>query len=539
MEQNDNFVGSIKWRLFRYEVMMPVQENNDLLEWLYISLIIHQNELKTKSWDSYLEEEQEDAERIIREKFPDLFDEELLKKVKIAAQKDFVADGKLRPTTMDYISSFESLFTERVEVYQVYQDGLTGSVLPDFSDLSFLETRKYQDDNNKLVINVENNLPRPSKRQIVNALRDYKNYTKYIKAEPDDDKEASIDDLVENRIENTDDLFNEPDIYDPDAEVDFETDEYDFDSEEKEFEDENSEQNERKYGLDSGRIMGHSHVIFLDGSKSAIDIQADIYVIDNRIVVDSPFILDSTKRWIEKRLVIAAQNGHFPSLKEYINTIKENYIHEEDKQIENPLENAMVRKSTANQLKYFGNTYKLIESINEDSIKRLLIDADSYLESHYIGYFNTLRKYLEGLIYPIRSWDYSRRSNMTFRDYCNDLEMACKSKGINASPLMSDANFKNWKRMEVDKKGRRHKEPMLKPDLAEILMTNPRMATNKYFYKGFLADVFFLYGIGSNDSHYNKANTRPSPEKNKDDIDKIFNVTQAILGLYEVKNGKE
>ena len=62
-------VDNIVWPFYRYNALIPKQIGADLFVWLYLSLVILQNQQKGLPRDSYTIEVQKEVELTIKDKF--------------------------------------------------------------------------------------------------------------------------------------------------------------------------------------------------------------------------------------------------------------------------------------------------------------------------------------------------------------------------------------------------------------------------------------------------------------------------------------
>ena len=338
-----------------------------------------------------------------------------------------------------------------------------------------------------------------------------------------------------DRLPTEEEIKSEEIVIDPDAEVDvFDISEYDaFDNNGKTQIDIILHEKEIKEEKDTEKKLGKKQIIVLENSKTPFTVLLDLVISETGIEIDSPFS-ESISIWLTSRLNSAVKSEKYPELTAHYEEIKDLYFpaQKEDKK----WEEKYVVKDRASQMTYFGAAYRILNNGDNIGAKKLLCEADEYLLAKHSSYFNTIRQYLESLVYPLRSWDYSRRENYTYTMYCNELEIACKEIGVEPRPLMSMVNFNNWKSMK--KRPDRSDEPSLKPDLAELLMTYSEITKIRSFYPELLNDVFSLFGETSSGSHYrpNKYSTVKFEKAANEDIPKIEKITLVLEEIYEVKN---
>ncbi len=482
---NKQYVGSVRWPFFRYDVLMPPQNENDMFEWLYLSIIVNQNEINKKDTFSYDDTETQSAMKLIKNKFSKVIDDEIFSKIKKKTEEDFVKNNRLTYETTSFLSTFESLFSNDLEVYHVFQDGVTGDVLPNFSDLDYIK-----DSAENSVIQIEDSNPnQPTVSQIRKAIHRYNRL-----------KEETIPEEI---IEETEAII------DPDEEVDFEP--------ESSFEGSGNS----NLGVTTQKRSHNFRVIYLDGTKTKYSVLVNLFVENNEINVEPPFNDELSRCWMTRRMKNAIQSGKSRTLCDYYNELCRKYtVQKSDPDVTYW---QYTKLDIASQLKYFGPCMRLIAIIKNDDLKKLLIKLDDYLVAKSEPYYNTIGQYIECLVAPlVVSSHNTRRESYTFEDYCLELTSVCKLIGINERPLISNNIFNSWKNGWKN----------LKADLAEILMSNDRITKNTQYYQRFLNDIFDLYNKRSQGSHYNK---NSSLMFDPNDAKTLFEVTKVIIELYEVK----
>ena len=80
-----------------------------------------------------------DVQKILTEKFGNVIDGQTLEKIINNAERDFVITIKntegnknrvLKAETFTFIETYENLFSDKLDVKYIYQDAITGEVLP-------------------------------------------------------------------------------------------------------------------------------------------------------------------------------------------------------------------------------------------------------------------------------------------------------------------------------------------------------------------------------------------------------------------------
>ena len=146
MNDQNSFI--IEWPFFEWKAVLPQAIGNDIFVWLYISLLINQNEAAKKGKFTYSQQSRGCVHAILRQKFPQLMNDLLIKDIEKRIEKDFCHVDKfnnlvLKDETLSFINSFEYLFSDEVEVKTIYKDAVTGAVLPFFEDINF---KRYFDE---------------------------------------------------------------------------------------------------------------------------------------------------------------------------------------------------------------------------------------------------------------------------------------------------------------------------------------------------------------------------------------------------------
>ncbi len=482
------FVGQFTWPFFRYDVLMPEQVKTDLFEWLYLSLVVQQNEQRQMARNSYEDTVKYDVRRVLKEKFSSLLDDATIDNIIATTEKEFVLEkegrafsGKyLKDDTFPFLDTYEDLFSSQVTVQRVYQDAICGAVVPCFSDEQPKEERNVE-----FSLQPAKNLGKPTQTQIANA---YKLYNK----------------LNSLGVKQEEIIEEEEYEVDPDAEVDFQP----------QFPEEGSF--EQVSQLDNRKFSAH----FIENSRCRFDLAIGVYADDTRLYIDTPFNVNTTEAWLNKQLKKA--RSLCAELDSYLTELETAHVSLKTAEELGQTADAYVySKGVADQLSKCGDIYRMIEYLPEDfkDLKKLLIVIDKHFVSKYDDYFNKVGKYLECLIRPfIDHSDKEDRQYFDYQQYCDEITYICNQRGVNARPLMSENIFGNWQ------KAWDH----FKADVANLFISNTKMRSNTKLYPSFIQDIFKLYDTRSDGSHY-KPNV--TLQYNESDIEKLYNVTRVIVEL--------
>lgn len=487
MGQNQ-YVGSFTWPFIRYDVLMPQQIRTDLFEWLYLSLVVHQNELRGLDKKSYTKEVRDDVRHTIKQRFSSVLDDTIIDDVILTAEKEFTVkydmqhdSGKcLIDETFGFLDTYEDLFSSQVTVQRVFQDGICGGVVPCFKEDMFVKDAK-KNNNCELQPLVKS---QPTQEQIKKAYLLYNRLSKVAS--------------------NQDDALTETEeFYDEDAEVDFSPEVQDFAPaavEEK----------------SSTKTDFSTH--FIDNSRCEFRLEISVYSDGDKLYIDTPFDSDITLKWMNKRLPQA--RSICEELDKYLKGLESEYTTAKVEKFDDSLQ-FVYRKGIADQMTKCGDIYRLIEHLpaKYDDLKKLLIDVDKQFASKHKSYFNSLGAYLECLLsqFVDRS-DIAARQNYDYNQYCKAIEYICKNLGVSDRPFLSENIFRSWQ------KGWVH----FKADLASIFLVNTKMQNNAKLYATFVQDIFDLYDSRNEGSHYKPGITYRYEDA---DITKLFNVTRVLIEL--------
>lgn len=488
MQGQNQYVGSFIWPFVRYDVLMPQQIRTDLFEWLYLSLVVHQNEQRGLDKKSYTKEVKDDVRHTIKQRFSSLLDDTIIDNIILTAEKEFTVKDDMRhgsreyliDATFGFLDTYEDLFSSQVTVQRVFQDGICGDVVPCFKEDMFVKDVK-KNDNCELRLLVKD---KPTQEQIKKAY------------------------LLFNRLRtvssNQDDALTETEeFYDEDAEVDFAPEVQDFASEDV----------EEKSGV---KTDFSTH--FIDNSRCEFKLEISVYSDGDKLYIDTPFDSDITLKWMNKRLPQA--RSVCEELDKYLKGLESKYLTTKAEKTDDPLQ-FVYRKGVAEQMTKCGNIYRLIEHLpaQYDDLKKLLIDIDKQFASKHKSYFNSLGTYLECLLSQfVDRTDIATRQYYDYNQYCTAIDYICKQLGVSDRPFLSENIFKSWQ------KGWIH----FKADLASIFLANVKMRSNAKMYSTFVQDIFDLYDIRNEGSHYKPGITYSYEDS---DITKLFNVTRVLIEL--------
>ena len=164
-------VGELIWPFTRFDAVIPNQIGGDLFVWLFISLVVYVNETKGLDKHNYNDDVKIEAEKLINEKFSNIIDPQTLEKIVANAEKDFIVDESIKEDTFTFLDTYENLFSESCETRRVYQDSITGEVLPFFGDTAHVEDVRFDKEDPKVLAPLKNK--EPSSRAVKKAYDTY------------------------------------------------------------------------------------------------------------------------------------------------------------------------------------------------------------------------------------------------------------------------------------------------------------------------------------------------------------------------------
>ncbi len=481
-------VAEVKWPFYRYDVLMPEQVRSDLFVWLYLSIVVLKNKEAKKAKDSYALSETEQAKKVLAEKFSSVIDTTTLDRIIINAEHGFVSSTDpshgivsktIKADAFEFLSTFENMFSEQVQIKRIFKDGVTGEVVPFFGDTDSIEDWRADLDCISPI-----SKSRPKKSQIIRALKIYaKNQNSEMVNAPNyiDEDEQFVD---------------------PDEEVEFSI---------------NEGGSLEEVSAQKPQSRSRFNLIYLENTECLFRLKVEIYVKDNKFWVTTPFDREVTYSWFNKQFGLARKSGQASDLATLMADLEQNYIVPEI-----VLTDDVLRKDISRQLNSCGTIYRLIEHTGNNDLKRILIKVDGLFHSRSEDYFNNLGHYLECLVEPLK--DYSntaQRVSYDYRQFCQEIEAACQKLGVDGSKLFNKDVYNNWQKAWDN----------FKADVANLFFVIKNLNSCKSLYFDFISDMVSLYGKRSDGSHYKKDKKL---QFSKDQIDKLEKITKVIVDLYEV-----
>ena len=193
-------IGEFIWPFYRFSAVIPNQISGDIFVWLYLSLVVFANDTKNLPMDNYNDDVKTEAKKLIIEKFSNIIDHQTLEKIISNAEKNFIDKSNIKKDTFSFLDTFENLFAENCETRMVYQDAVSGEVLPFFGDSSnvYDYRMKNHDEDKKFS---QRNVKDPSSRAIKKAYEQYMKLKKYNIVSME--YEVELEDEFEDKEEQT------------------------------------------------------------------------------------------------------------------------------------------------------------------------------------------------------------------------------------------------------------------------------------------------------------------------------------------------
>ncbi|MDR0909037.1 MAG: hypothetical protein LBM77_04660 [Spirochaetaceae bacterium] len=475
-------IDSVRWPFYQYNILMPEYIEADIFVWLYLSLIIMQNEQGGLPKNSYEKEEKLAVETIMKEKFFNVIDKITLKKIIAYAERDYVVRDEtnlinkrkeLDDKTFEFVETFSSLFSDKLQIQKVYMDAITGNVVPIFDALPYIKDCK--DENIARLTKLIDD--KPSANTVKSAYSHYKELSKTEKSE------------MEVNGKGIDTILN---IKEP-RESDF-------------------------------------NIIFLEDKGTLFNFEVKIEIDDNEIKVSTPFGQDNVKNitYMWMQTCFKEARSVCKELDEKIKEIETQYLY--DNKIINKENSTIFNISVSDQLPVCGNIYRLLETVKMNNVetinkaKKILISIDNYYTEQSKYYFLEIGSFLECLISVlVEHKDMMKRKLTTEHVFRTAIKSACSRVKVDYSLMMGYEIFYNWEKGRVN----------FKSDMADIVYSNIHFLRCPSLYWDFVNDAFSLYNLRNQQAaHYHSDNDfRNAIDKLQ--IDKLYNITKVFLDLNQ------
>ena len=478
-------VGDLIWPFTRFDAVIPNQIEGDLFIWLFISLVVYVNDTKGLDKHNYSDDVKIEAKILINEKFSNIIDSQTLEKIVANAEKDFIVDDSIKEDTFSFLDTFKNLFSESCEIRRVYQDSITGEVLPFFGDTAHVEDVRFDKEDPKVLAPLKNK--EPSSRAVKKAYDTYFRLKKF------------------NVVSQETEVELEDEFYDEDEQtfLDNGADEFTFVEEERK---------EKK-------SLKGADVIPVQNSKVELRIPVEVYIKDNALSVRSPFS-KLTDNWLNKCLLKGRNISSDMDAK--LRLLEQQYCVEERK-IQSYIESHRI--DFASTLKHCQTLYRMVDSLNDDKMRKNVVELDARFSVGDIFCYINAGKILEGIVNRI-SYDKTNaedRSETDFARFCAELDNKCQDTPVKYQFLKSHNIYDEWKKKYSRRNGKEFMS--FKADLTDIILKTD-LIKKKNMYNDFLDEIFNLYDLRNATAHFNDNGT-----VNQEKLDKL---TKAVSLLFEL-----
>lgn len=479
-------IGEFIWPFNRFSAVIPNQIGGDIFVWLYLSLVVFVNDTKNLAKDNYNEEVKLEAEKLINDKFSNIIDHQTLEKIISNAEKNFIDKNTIKQDTFSFLDTYENLFAENCETRMVYQDAVTGEVLPFFGDSSNVDDYFFRNEEDEKKKFSPLNVKDPTSRAIKKA------YEQYIKL-----KKFNIV-FMETEVELKDEFLD----VDEQTFLDNEEEKVSFVEEKKE-----------------AKSLKNMDVIPVQDTKVEINVLVPVYIKDNQLFLKSPFG-KITDNWLARCMLNGRNISEEMELK--IKTLENKYCIKENR-IQSYIESN--RNDFASTLKNSQSQvlYRLVDQLNDEQMRENILYLDTYFSQGDITFYFRVGRILDGIIKYIK-YDKSQkdeRMSMDYIQFCRELDNKCSNK-INYSSLQCKYIFDNWKKKYLKKD--RSEYMSFKADIADIIIRT-NLINSQNMYNTFIEDLFNVY------DRRNKVDHNIDIKVSKDDLDKL---TKALRLLFEL-----
>lgn len=480
-------VGEFIWPFYRFSAVIPNQIGGDIFVWLYLSLVVFVNDTKNLDKDNYNEDVKIEVEKLINEKFSNIIDYQTLEKIISNAEQHFIDGNKIKEATFSFLDTYENLFADSCETRMVYQDAITGEVLPFFGDTSNIDDYRIKNEADEEKKFSHRMVKNPTSKAIKKA------YEKYMKLKK----------------------FNNVSI-----EADVELEDEFYDEDEQTFLDNEPEENVFTEKREEKKSLKNMDVIPVQDTKVELNILVPVYIKDNELCVKSPFG-KITDNWMEKCLLKGRNISE--EMDQKIKNMESKYCIEENK-IQSFIETH--RNDFASTLKHCQTLYRLIDSLNDDKMRKNVVELDARFNEGNIICYLYAGKILDGVVNRIQYVGKStaiERQQTDFMVFCSQIDNKCQHTSVNYQFLKSKNIYDDWKKKYNRKDGKEFMS--FKADLTDIVMRT-NLINSPNMYDSFLDDIFNIYSLRNAVAH--------DDDNVKVDQNKLDKLTKALRVLFEL-----
>ena len=179
-ENEGKHLDTIRWPFKRYQILLPEKNNVDAFAWLVASFVRMYNRKKKNPEFLYNDDIENVVKSQIRQYFGNIIDVPTLEKVIETTKAKY-----LDPSHHDSIKVFNNLFTNNLQTRFIFQDCLTGSVVPYFYDEIEVESDLPRDKNHEGGLKPVRT-GKPAKKYVRLAYKRYFNRERYLTDDPEE-----------------------------------------------------------------------------------------------------------------------------------------------------------------------------------------------------------------------------------------------------------------------------------------------------------------------------------------------------------------
>lgn len=482
-----NSIHKFVWPFYRYCVLFPKRNEFDLLEWLFINLVVYQNQMDNLDITNINDDTVLKVNNLFKIYFSSIVDENLFEIIKVQVYEKYVEkdnDGvKLNADVVNNLNSYSDLFSDSLTIQYFFQDGVTGKVFPHFYDTIELEDILGFESDNSIGKIKEFKHENPRKKQIKAAYDEFLNVSRSI------DDEASFEEYY----------------------IDFEDEMDDFEWDEQEEKNDDNSSNDSNF-----------NVIFLPNKRDVVYYDVNVEIDDESIMCRSPFGNYSdnlmTDCVLKSKSISKQVNDELLQLEALISPKKEElYID-------------FSGKDLASSLTYCSVLYRLIENLDDKELKKTVKKIDKYFKEKDKYFYLECGRFLEGIIEKIQ-YD---ESDKLYRDSINDMyllqrRLDQKFWKYNDRFKIKEKVFGDWK----NKYKYKNTFKSFQSDFMDVLLKS-NAVNCKNFYDGFISDVLSIYRLRNKGSaHYNSEISDITYDNSitQDIIDKLVKITKVIIEM--------
>ena len=183
------------------------------------------------------------------------------------------------------------------------------------------------------------------------------------------------------------------------------------------------------------------------------------------------------------------------------------------------------RRDFASTLKHCQTLYRMVDSLNDDKMRKNVVELDARFSEGNIICYLYAGKLLDGIVNRI---SYSKtnaydRSETDFARFCAELDNKCQYTQVKYQFLKSRNIYDDWKKKYSRRDGKEFMS--FKADLTDIILRT-NLINSPNMYDDFLDEIFNLYGLRNAVAH-DDDNVTVNQEK----LDKL---TKAVRLLFEL-----